>query len=311
MMKRSLYYIGMVVSMLLVLTSCTSDIFESFGGDDATDGVPVTLSFEAAFPGGGPMTRTTADIKNLTLLVFNDKHRYLYRAKATLQEIVDTPSGITFLPDGVTLGPVENKLYKFTVTLMTSTKPRIIHFVADYSKDGKSLDETLPGDHDLESSDEGEVMPGIISTDTEDYSYWQTFYFKNINENSFENKAFKLLRDKAKITVTNAQNSGFELKGYSLHNAPDRGTVVSFQSKTQLTNGPREFYRDVLYTFPIDPTLPTLPSDIVLKNIRETTTNLNPIPVFEYSNSQAERTKQLSVILYGKGNNDPAMPITS
>lgn len=300
----------MVVSMLFVLTSCTSDIFESFGDtDDATDGVPVTLTFTAALPGGGIKTRTPQSIENLTLLVFNDKHRYLYRAKATLEKIETAPSGIVFEPHDVAHGPISGttgNVYKFTVTLMTSTKPRIIHFVADYMKDGKTLDETLDSDQALENADEGEVMPRIISEDTKDYTYWQAFWFDKIDQHIFENKGFELLRDKAKITIKdNTSIADFELKGFSVHNAPNRGTIAAYASKKELTpHHGRDFYRDVLYTFPVDPTEATIPSDIQLINLGDTKSNLAPIPVFEYSNSQAEADKQMSVILYGKGKAD-------
>lgn len=301
-LKRTLLYITMVASILFMLTSCTGDIFEpNDDSKDLADGVPVTLTFQAAFPGRGIITRSVSSITNLTLLVFNEKHRYLYRAKATLQEIVQAPGGITFLPDGVKHPAVENKVYKFTVTLMSSSKPRIIHFVADYDK----IDDALAGDQELEGADEGEVMPRIISKKTNDFTYWQVFRFDRIDQNCFNNKAFELLRDKAKITVHQSQNSGFELKGFSIHNAPDRGTIVSYASKTVLNpSDPRNFYRDVLYTFPVDPTETTLPADIQLLDLGNKQSNLNPIPVFEYSNRQAESEKQLSVILYGKRNSD-------
>ena len=291
----------MVASILLMLTSCKSDFLESFGGDDDTDGVPVTLTFQTALPGQSVKTRSTRDIKNLTLLVFNDKHRYLYRAKATLDKIEPKPAGITFLPHNVAHGAVDNEVYKFTVTLMTSTKPRIIHFVADYD----NLDATLDDDHTLEGADEGEVIPRIVSKDMEDYSYWQAFKFNKIDNTIFNGYAFELLRDKARILVDNATNGDFELKGFSLHNAPDRGTVAPYISKTELNpTGPREMYRDVLYTFPLDPTETTLPAGIELKNLGDVKTNTQPLRVFDYSNSQAEADKQMSVIIYGKGKTD-------
>lgn len=295
----------MVVSMLLMLTACSSDILESFGSnDEATDGVPVTLTFKAAFP-GGMGTRSTEDIKNLTLLVFNENHRYLYRVPATIGNVVAAPATITYEPENARTEIVGDKVREFTVTLMTSTKPRIIHFVADYDKN--KLDNILGEDHSLEGADEGDVMPRIVSQDTKTYSYWQSFWFKNIDKNSFNNLGFKLLRDKAKITIQDeVPNTEFELKGFCLHNAPDRGTVVSFAPKKQLVpDGPRLFYRDVLYTFPIDPTETTIPSDVtLLDKLGDPTTNLAPIPVFEYSNSQADADKQMSVILYGKGKAD-------
>lgn len=284
--------------MLVMLTSCANDILEVFGGSgEATDGVPVTLTFEAAFPGGGAPTRSVNSITNLTLLVFNEEHRYLYRAKATLEEIVDAPIGVTFLPDGVKEKPVGDKLYRFSVRLMTSSKPRIIHFVADYD----NLDAVMGDDLDHQGADEGEVVPPILSKDTDDFTYWQVFHFNNIEENSFKNKAFELLRDKARITVLNDPNSGFDLKGFSIHNAPNCGTIASYQSKLQLDPAdPRAFYRDVMYTFPIDPTRPTVPANIELIKKGATQSNLNPINIFEYSNTEAGPTKQLSIVLYGK-----------
>lgn len=290
----------MVVSMVLMLASCNSDIADSLGGGDATDGVPVTLTFQTAMPGKTMGTRSTSDIKNLTLLVFNDQHRYLYRAKATLVQIEDAPTGIDFWPRNVKHGPVDNKVYKFTVTLMTSTKPRIIHFLADYEK----LDSVLADDQALEGADEGEVIPRIVSKDMDDYSYWQSFKFDNIDQNSFNGKAFELLRDKARILVNN-KAADFELKGFAIHNAPDRGTIAPYISKTELNPlGPREMYRDVLYTFPLDPTETTLPPNIALKDYGDVTTNTKELRVFEYSNSQAEASKQMSVIIYGKGKAD-------
>lgn len=292
----------MVVSMMLMLASCNSDIVDSLSGSDATDGVPVTLTFQTAMPGMTMGTRSTSDIKNLTLLVFNDQHRYLYRAKATLVQIEDVPAGIDFWPHNVKYGPVDNKVYKFTVTLMTSTKPRIIHFLANYAK----LDSVLVDDQALEGADEGEVIPRIVSKDMDNYSYWQSFKFDNIDQNSFNGKAFELLRDKARIMVNNNKDvTGFELKGFAIHNAPDRGTIAPYISKTELNPlGPREMYRDVLYTFPLDPTETTLPPNITLKDYGDVTTNTKELRLFEYSNSQAEASKQMSVIIYGKGKAD-------
>ncbi|WP_155952976.1 hypothetical protein [Prevotella sp. HUN102] len=304
MKKRSKYYIAMVVGILMLLTSCTNDIFESLGGEDGTDGVPVTLTFATALPGGAVKTRSPRDINNLTLLVFNDKHRYLYRAKAALKRVITKPAGIVFEPELARKEIVGDEVYEFTVTLMTSTKPRIIHFVADYDK----LDEALGEDHTLKDADEGEIMPRIISQDQNSYTYWQSFFFSKIDNTIFNNKGFKLLRNKAKFTIKDeVPNDQFELKGFSIHNAPDRGTVVSYAPKTELNpNGPRPFYRDVLYTFPIDPTETTMPSDIKLDNLGDTKKNLDAISVFEYSNSQADPDKQMSIILYGRGKADKA-----
>ncbi len=303
-MKKTLSYIGLVVSIVLMLTSCKSDILESSGGDvEGTDGVPVTLTFEAALPGGAVATRTPNDINNLTLLVFNDQHRYLYRAEATLDAVITTPPGIVFEPHGLKHDAINNQVYRFKVTLMTSTKARIIHFVADYDK--HRLDNQLGADVELENADEGEVLPRLVSEDIGDYSYWQSYKFDKIDNTIFNGKAFELLRDKARIRVENPATSGFTLKGFSIHNAPDRGTLAPYLSKKELDPaGPRPMYRDVLYTFPLDPVDPTLPPGLTLKKQGVTESNLAPLPVFDYSNSQAEPDKQMSVILYGRGKAD-------
>lgn len=299
MMKKTLAYIGMVVSILVMLTSCKSDILESFGSTEGgTDGVPVTLTFQTSFPDVSLSTRTVDDVKNLTLLVFDENHRYLYRAKATLDNITTAGSEITFLPEH-TQPAIDNKIYKFSVTLMTSTKPRIIHFVANYN----DFDAVLGEDHTQEGADEGEVMPKLISHNINQYSYWQVFKFDKIEANSFANKAFKLLRNEAKIAVESV-DPRFTIMGFAIHNAPDRGTVAPYFSKIKKENDPRGIYSDVLYSFPYDPTETSIPAGLKLKVLGDAKTNKAPISLYEYSNEQATPDKQMTIILYGKRNQD-------
>lgn len=299
-MRKVLYNIGMALSILFMLASCNSETIEFIGGQEATDGVPITLTFQTTMPERRVDTRTTSSIQNLTLLVFNEKHRYLYSAKAVLQQIEPMPAGIDVLPEDLAHPSVDNMVYKFTVTLMTSTSPRIIHFIADHNNMHNILDD----EQQFEGADEGEVIPSIHSMDMEDYSYWQSFKFNNIDQHIFTNRSFHLLRDKARVRIEN-ETSNFELKGFCLHNAPDRGVIAPYISKIALNpSDPREMYRDVLYTFPLDPIQPTIPSGIELKVSGDVQTNTAAIPVFEYSNSQADSDEQLSVIIYGKGNSD-------
>lgn len=293
-MKVFIKYISLALLSISALYSCHNDSVVESKGDEPllADGTPITLSITANLPGQGIATRNVQSIKNLYLVVFDKDHRYLYRAKAVLNQIVTSPPGIEYLPKEAN-EPVSNELYRFSVTLLSSNSPRIIHFISNYDWEG------FKKDYELEGSDEGEIIPALYSRNSNQIIYWQSIKFNTIGKNSFHNKAFKLLRNEAKISLNNEDNE-FTLSGFCINNAPDRGTVAPFHSKINMSDPSEEAYKDVLYNFPYKPVSPTILPNTALHKVGNEQNNKSSLTVFEYNNTEADADKKMAIIVYGK-----------
>lgn len=293
-MKQVIKYTSLLIGMIVMLTACNTDkMDELVPNGELKDGTPVTISFTAAVP-NAPTTRNVDNVNNLYLVVFDQNHRYLYRTEAQIGGVVDADdiTGETYLPNN-TMDPIDNKLRRFTVTLLSSSEPRIIHFVANYDWAG------FPKDYEIEGTDEGQVIPQLFTERNDNTVYWQSFKFNTISLNAFDNIVFKLLRNQAKFTVKIGATADFTLTGFCVHNAPDKGTIAPFYSKTQLTNS-GSFYDDVLYDFPNDPIQSTVMANLVLSPAGDVNTNKDPILTYEYRNAEAGASKQMFLIVKGK-----------
>lgn len=291
-MKKLTTYTLWLLALCWGLTACTADEKGELPTKQSLpDGTPVKFSFEAVVP--EVATRTAGRVTSLHLLVFDQNHRYLYRAEAVVGEEVNAGrlNGVDYIHNNGIL-PAENKLRRFEVTLLTSSQPRIVHFIANYDWSG------FPKDYEIEGTDEGQLIPRLYTGRNVAPTYWQSFRFEDIANDSFHHLVFKLLRNKAKFTVDLSRVPNFRLKGYCMHNSPDRGTVAPYYSKTAASGSGT--YSDVLYNFPDTPTQPTIMAHMELGREGDVNTNRSPLLVYEYRNREADDSKQMFLILKGQ-----------
>lgn len=268
------------------------------------EGDSITLTGTFEMPEAVLATRSAVgNVENLHLLVFDENHRFIQRAEAVLSKPDKNLSGQQ-TPNG-NPGVLENKMLSFSAKLLSSNKNRTIHFVANYDFPAE-----LSQDYLLRDMDEGELMNKLVESRLNRAAYWRAFSFNGLSSTSFNNRVFRLLRNQAEVQLVIERSADFELKGFCLHNAPRRGTVAPYVSKQSLDNADVDaHYRDVLYSFPTNPTEPTLLGKMHTYdalsadgNITNDAwkTNKSNIAVFEYKNSDAPRDKQVSLIMYGQ-----------
>ncbi len=271
----------------------------------AKEGDSITVTGSLMMPDMVRDTRSTVgDVEKLYLFVFDENHRFVQRATAQ-PTCGDRPPGAeTHMPGGKT-AVLDNRVRNFSVKLLATSRKRIIHFVANYDMPANRQEDYL-----LKDMDEGQFMSGLQAQYLGKPTLWRAFSFNGLSATSFNNKVFHLLRNQAEVQLVMTPNVNFELSGFCLHNAPRRGTVAPYVSKEALsTTDPDEHYRDVLYSFPTTPDEPTLTSDNNVYDVLSANgdsspegwkTNKSNIALFEYRNSEADRDKQVSVIMYGK-----------
>lgn len=268
------------------------------------EGDSITLTGTFEIPEAVLATRSAVgNVENLHLLVFDENHRFIQRAEAVLSKPDKNLSGQQ-TPNG-NPGVLENKMLSFSAKLLSSNNKRTIHFVANYDFPAE-----LSQDYLLRDMDEGELMNKLVESRLNRAAYWRAFSFNGLSSTSFNNRVFRLLRNQAEVQLVIERSADFELKGFCLHNAPRRGMVAPYVSKQSLDNADVDaHYRDVLYSFPTNPTEPTLLGEMHTYdalsadgNIANDAwkTNKSNIAVFEYKNSDASRDKQVSLIMYGQ-----------
>lgn len=271
----------------------------------AQEGDSITLTGSLMMPDMVRETRSTVgDVEKLYLFVFDENHRFVQRATAQLTSGDRTPGAETHMPGGKT-AVLDNRVRNFSVKLLATSRKRIIHFVANYDMLANRQEDYL-----LKDMDEGQFMSGLQAQYLGKPTLWRAFSFNGLSATSFNNRVFHLLRNQAEVQLVMAPNVNFELSGFCLHNAPRRGTVAPYVAKQELSNTePDEHYRDVLYSFPTTPDEPTLTSDKNVYDVLSANGDISPegwktnksnIALFEYRNSEADRDKQVSVIMYGK-----------
>ena len=271
----------------------------------AQEGDSITLTGSLMMPDMVRETRSTVgDVEKLYLFVFDENHRFVQRATAQLTSGDRTPGAETHMPGGKT-AVLDNRVRNFSVKLLATSRKRIIHFVANYDMPANRQEDYL-----LKDMDEGQFMSGLQAQYLGKPTLWRAFSFNGLSATSFNNRVFHLLRNQAEVQLVMAPNVNFELSGFCLHNAPRRGTVAPYVAKQELSNtDPDEHYRDVLYSFPTTPDEPTLTSDKNVYDVLSANGDISPegwktnksnIALFEYRNSEADRDKQVSVIMYGR-----------
>lgn len=320
-MNALIRYTALLVWGVLLLSSCTREL--RGGYEPLPEGTPITMSFEAAVPVDEPSLRSSSEATSLWLLVFDEHHQYLYRSKAVVTAVNASVNPSEVRPDNQGNGPSGGR-NKFTVTLLASSKKRYIHFISNYDFSEEGPNHFKP-DHQLLKSDEGQIIPKLFTEDQNGKVagkvYWRVFDFDNLNEHSFDNVDFRLLRNRARIKVTAKSGLNFIFHGFCVHNAPNKGTVAPYYAKTvgQLAEGDsREMYTNVAYCFPSYPKHATMMGGYQLQakmthlGYKEgALDNKNAIEVYEYDNKMSEvetsggKKGIMSVIVYGKLNGAP------
>lgn len=271
----------------------------------AQEGDSITVTGSLMMPDMVRETRSTVgDVDKLYLFVFDENHRFVQRAEAVLTPGDRIPGAETHMPGGQT-AVLDNRVRNFSVKLLATSRKRIIHFVANYDMPANRQEDYL-----LKDMDEGQFMSGLQAQDLRKPTLWRAFSFNGLSTTSFNNRVFHLLRNQAEVQLVMEPNVNFELRGFCLHNAPQKGTVAPYVAKQELSNtDPDAHYRDVLYSFPTTPDEPTLTSDKNVYDVLSANGDISPegwktnksnIALFEYRNSEADRDKQVSVIMYGK-----------
>lgn len=318
-MNALIRYTALLVWGVLLLSSCTREL--RGGYEPLPEGTPITMSFEAAVPIDESSVRSSSDATSLWLLVFDENHQYLYRSKAVVVLNANVnPSEVRPDLPGNGFSGGRNK---FTVTLLASSKKRYIHFISNYDFSEEGPNHFKP-DHQLLKSDEGQIIPKLFTEDQNGVAtkiFWRVFDFNSIDEHSFDNVEFRLLRNRARIKVTVKSNINFDFKGFCVHNAPNKGTVAPYYAKTvgEVADGDsREMYTDVAYCFPTYPKHATMMGGYQLQSKKAhlgykdgPLDNKNAIEVYEYDNKMSEietlggKKEIMSVIVYGQLNGAP------
>ncbi|MBR8802806.1 hypothetical protein [Porphyromonas levii] len=196
------------------------------------------------------------DIEHMRVLVFDEDQKFLYTADAVLGEATATApeeDGV-YLPDGKR-DNIQN-MRSFEVKLVESSKPRYLHFVADY--DWKNFSQ----DYFLKGTSAGELMTQLHTTlqggngiiPTKAFSpMWSMVRVDKLDKTTLEGKVIKLLRNYAKIELVVADavkdTDGFVIDGFCVANSLDKGLVAPFK------------VQNYSYEFPFKVTEATVPAD--------------------------------------------------
>lgn len=223
-MKKIILYFNILMSLLI--TACSNDDITIPTPPTGADGKTCEVSFWASIPETSSASRgalgeaTDTSVETLSLLVFDaESGLYLYESKATLSD--------QKLEEGIHKG-------KYKAQLQLSDKPRIIHFVANagnvsfQANELAVLSQLTKGDNQ-DAYWQRAIASSITGTLTENGTY------TNVQALGITNTTIKLVRNFARITLSAASNSGFDLAGFVLVNTATKGTVAPFMQ--QATDG--------------------------------------------------------------------------
>ncbi|EGJ71894.1 hypothetical protein Bcop_1702 [Bacteroides coprosuis DSM 18011] len=201
-------YILFSLILALVITSCSGDldILKEGGGDSD---VSVSLQLDYADFESKSTTRTnTTDNKELYLFLFDEDGLWITYRKQDY-----TPSA------------------SLSFSLPSSVQKRIIH-LALVEKGSLDALFNLESSSDNEGKDEGEVITHING---EQAMYWQRIVVPSLKPNTHLG-TIQLLRNQARISILNETSTfeRFEILGFSIHNAPQKGTLAPFDGQKKL-----------------------------------------------------------------------------
>lgn len=232
------------------------------------------------------------NIQSLRILVFDDQYHFQYSADAILTHQPINVSGETddkFLPDKHR-GEVD-WAYSYTVTLKSSSEPRILHFVTDADWTG------IGNDQMLEGSSAGAILPRL-TTDSKS-PMWSEIRVKELNDQILADKVVKMVRNYAVVKIKcQADANEFTPLGYYIYNVPNKSSVVPYtiDPNTFKISFPTPFTEMQRPTVPADMQL--IPGEQSFKRIDERTT------LFESDNDSFYRDKTF-IILKGYFNAVP------
>lgn len=254
------YIIALLALLSFSLASCTKEDSSIEPIADLAEGTEFEVSLglrsqdvcHSSIRGQMPL------IENLWILVFDENHRFICRRKAVLEGVTNQSSEPFFPLPGESTPPapsVDNEIQKFTATLVSTSKPCYIHFVANYDWPAD-----YPQDYFLKGKGEGEII-AALKTDKE--VFWRKVELSKLQPTTFNNKVVRLLRNQARVVVSLTgplaiPGSDFDLLGYALYNVPDKGTVAPFVYDLSAPAG------SLPYSFPTKPEDPTEPAGVNL-----------------------------------------------
>lgn len=207
-MKLNKIYFILVA--LLAFISCTQeeDTLEAIGSDDT-----VKLSFTVKNANYKQFTRNTnRELEKIIALVFNSEGVYLSSQDVVMSDSKDC-----------------------TITLPSSSNSRIIHFIGGETEAVNKLwSKYSKSEVNFEGKDEGYLLPKLQVENLDYTFFWNRIELANVNKGS-EIGEVSLIRNHAKLELSNIDED-FELISYAVHDAADKGTIVSFDSKSYSFN---------------------------------------------------------------------------
>ena len=264
LMKRRVYLYYIALPLLLLLAGCVREPLGSVLIPEGKEGDSITLTLglhaddlsDLALRSEAINDDEVEKITSLRILVFNEHQEFLYSTDAVLGDpaSADAFGDDAFLPDGKK-GSI-TMIKSFQATFIQSSKPRYLHFVANYDWTGQTQDYFLVG------NSAGAIIPKLTTSiesangnndKTKAFDpMWAQVKLDKLDGQSLQGKVIKLLRCHAKITVVNKTpaTNGFKLTGFTACNVHKSGTVAPFVMD------------NYAFAFPYAPTKATIPPDV-------------------------------------------------
>lgn len=302
LMKRRVYLYYTALPLLLLLAGCVREPMGSMLIPEGKEGDSITLTLGLHADDLSDLTlRSEAindneveKITSLRILVFNEHQQFLYSTDAVLGDPASAEAfgDDAFLPDGKK-GSI-TMIKSFKATFIQSSKPRYLHFVANYDWTGQTQDYFLVG------NSAGAIIPNLTTSiesangnkdKTKAFDpMWAQVKLNKLDSESLQGKVVKLLRCHAKVTVVNNSpaTDGFKLTGFTACNVHKSGTVAPFVMD------------NYAFAFPYAPTKATTPPDV------ETILNNDPTSIvpadaeFRLFEHQNNGDKKVFLIIRGK-----------
>ena len=264
LMKRRVYLYYIALPLLLLLAGCAREPMDSMLIPEGKEGDSITLTLglhaddlsDLALRSEAINDDEVEKITSLRILVFNEHQQFLYSTDAVLGDPTSAASlaDDAFLPDGKK-GSI-TMIKSFKATFIQSSKPRYLHFVANYDWTGQTQDYFLVG------NSAGAIIPNLTTSiesangnngKTKAFDpMWAQVKLNKLDGQSLQGKVIKLLRCHAKVTVVNKApaTNGFKLTGFTACNVHKSGTVAPFVMD------------NYAFAFPYAPTKATIPPDV-------------------------------------------------
>lgn len=221
-MKKITLYLHIL--MFLLITACSNEDIIVPTPPSGADGQTCEVSFWASIPETSSASRgdlgeaTATSVETLSLLVFDaESGLYLYKSDATL-----------------TSRTLDNGIHKgqYKARLQLSDKSRIIHFVANagdvaFQANELAVLSQLKKENNQDAYWQKATVSSITGTITAEGTY------TNVQAPGITDTTIKLVRNFARVTLTAAANSGFDLAGFVLVNTATKGTVAPYMRQAK------------------------------------------------------------------------------